>query len=395
MTDLAEARGIDPMKYVLGLGQSEMAVSSPCEDSVVLAIEAAKQAIDNFGIDASSIGLVVVGTETPIDHSKPVASYVHEFLELSQECRVVEMKHACYGAMAGVSMATDWILSGRNKQKKALVIATDIAYYGVNTPGEPTQGAGAVAMVISEQPRLVEFEIEFQGYYAKQVMDFWRPLYKKEAIADGHYSIDCYLNALGDSYQMYKNQYFEKNDKIDNNFNKIFSASLYHVPFVKMAQKAHIMLLGQDWGMQPARDSEEFQTAKNDYQLRVAPYLKLNARIGNIYTGSLFLSLYNFLADASESMTGKSISLFGYGSGCSAEFISAKILKFDKRLLDYKDRLKKRRKLDIVSYENLQELWKNTGNKDGVFNDEWELDRQFIYLGSEDHKRQYQNKFKA
>jgi hydroxymethylglutaryl-CoA synthase len=61
----------------------------------------------------------------------------------------LKIKHACYGAMAGLTAAVNYILSGRAKGRKVLVIASDIARYGKDTAGEPTQGAGAVAMLVS------------------------------------------------------------------------------------------------------------------------------------------------------------------------------------------------------------------------------------------------------
>ena len=196
MEDLARARGVAPEKFTQGIGQRQMAVVTPCEDTVTMATLAGRRALEAFDIDPGEIGTLIVGTETGVDHSKPVAVYVHELLGLPSTCRTFETKHACYGAMAGLTSASDWILAGRAKGRKALIIASDIARYGIGSPGEPTQGAGAVAMVVSSEPRLFIFDTAIEGDYTRQVMDFWRPLYSKYAFADGHYSIECYLDAL-------------------------------------------------------------------------------------------------------------------------------------------------------------------------------------------------------
>ena len=172
LSDLAIARGVDPAKYIYGLGQKRMAIATPCEDTVTLAINAGLKAIKNFNVDPSEIGTLVVGTETGIDHSKPVAVYVHEALGLRTSCRTYETKHACFGAMAGLTSACDWITSKRAQGSKALVIAADIARYPLGDPGEPTQGAGAVAMIVSESPRLFSFHPVVTGDFTKQVMDF-------------------------------------------------------------------------------------------------------------------------------------------------------------------------------------------------------------------------------
>jgi hydroxymethylglutaryl-CoA synthase len=391
LTDLAVARGIDPEKYTVGLGQREMSVATPCEDAVTLAAEAGRQLLSNFDVDPESIALLIVGTETGIDHSKPIASYVHELLSLSPLCRSFEIKHACYGGMAGLFTASQWTMSGCAAGRKALVIATDIARYGAGAPGEPTQGAGAVAMLISDNPALLEFDTSAEGYYSYQVMDFWRPIYSKEAFAEGHYSISCYLDALQYSYAAYR---WAAGHDGYRHFADRFVACLYHTPFVKMAQKAHQRLLETDAGAPFAPDSPELKSAKDDFVRRVAPSLEINARVGNIYTGSLFLSLVNFLEDQGEGAAGRSISLFSYGSGCQAEFITARVGERVGQLMkrqSFRTTLDGRARLDVRRYEEILEA-----NGVADFNDStvcdpdvWRVDGPFVYAGAHNHQRQY------
>lgn len=389
MTELAIQRGIDPAKYTQGLGQIEMSVVSPCEDTVTLAASAGLRLFGNFSIDPESVALVIVGTETAVDHSKPVASHVHQILNLSKNCRVFETKHACYGATAGIAMATDWILSGRARGKKALVVASDVARYGANTPGEPTQGAGAVAMLISENPQLLEFETNFQGYFSTQVMDFWRPTYSKEAFADGHFSIQCYLDALENSAKMYKES--AKDVRLDTRF----AAALYHVPFVKMAQKAHQRLMEIAWGTKLDKESPRLAEFQKDYLKRVSPSLTLNARVGNIYTGSLYLSLFDFLENQSQNHEGKSISLFSYGSGCVSEFFSAIVQPGASekiKLVSSGDVLGGRIRISVERYEQLLAACAESDYNDAKVSDpdRWNLSSsKVMYLGTKNHQRQY------
>ena len=133
-----------------------MAVAEPGEDTVALAALAGRRALAASGLAPHQLGLLVVGTETGVDHSKPVASFVHGLLELPNAMRVYDTQHACYGGTAGLMAAVEWIASGAADGRAALVVCSDIARYGVGTPGEPTQGAGAVAMVVAADPGLVE-----------------------------------------------------------------------------------------------------------------------------------------------------------------------------------------------------------------------------------------------
>src|SRR5205814_5530162 len=172
LADLAQARGIPASKYVEGLGVRRMAVAAPWEDPVALAANAARRLFGSSGADPGQVGLCVVGTETAVDHSKPIAAWLHRLVGLPQRARSYEAKHACFGGTAGLLTAIDWIASGSARGRTALVVCTDIARYAVGTPGEPTQGAGAVAFVVSASPRLVELEVGQSGSYSRDVSDF-------------------------------------------------------------------------------------------------------------------------------------------------------------------------------------------------------------------------------
>ena len=391
MADLAVARGVDPDKYAVGLGQREMSIATPCEDAVTLAAGAGHRLLSNFDVDPASIALLIVGSETGIDHSKPIASHVHELLGLPSLCRSFEVKHACYGGMAGLFTASQWTMSGCAAGKKALVIATDIARYGAGAPGEPTQGAGAVAMLISDKPALLEFDTGGEGYYSKQVMDFWRPIYSKEAFTDGHYSITCYLDALQHSYAAYRRTCGHDGDP---RFADRFVACLYHTPFVKMAQKAHRRLLETDAGAPFAPGSPQAKSAGDDFARRVAPSLEINTRVGNIYTGSLFLSLANFLEDQGGRAAGRSISLFSYGSGCQAEFIVARVGERAGQAMkrqSFRTILDGRKRLDVRRYEEILDANGVADLNDSKVCDPdiWRVDGPFVYAGARNHQRQY------
>ena len=391
MEDLAQARGVAPEKFTLGIGQRQMAVATPCEDTVTMAALAGRKALADFDIDPDEIGTLIVGTETGVDHSKPVAVYVHELLGLPTTCRTFETKHACYGAMAGLTSASDWILAGRARGRKALIIASDIARYGLNTPGEPTQGAGAVAMVVSSEPRLLTLDTELEGDYTRQVMDFWRPLYSKYAFADGHYSIECYLDALSACWA-------DAVDKAGGNHDAValsqLDACFYHVPFTKMAKKAH----HRHWEVELGRGIDPTSSLGAEvsacYKQRVEPWLSLNAVVGNIYTGSLFLSLMDYLRKATGEQEGRPVSLFSYGSGCGAAFSVGRVstgASAYRSALDPSDHLAGRRRLPIEEYERLclagDEADQNESGKADPAR--WGLTGDLHYVGTVDHQRRY------
>ncbi len=389
LAELAAARGVDPAKYIHGLGQRKMAIATPMEDPVHLAINAGLKVLRNFDIDVNDIGTLVVGTETGVDHSKPVAVYVHQALGLRSNCHTYETKHACFGAMAAVSSATDWIACGRANGAKALIIASDIARYPAGDAGEPTQGAGAVAMVISDKPQLLHFDEEISGHYTRHVMDFWRPLYSKTAFVDGHYSVDCYLNALeGAQRDALGKATIPEAYRLEQ-----LQACLYHVPFVKMAAKAFHRHYETDAGETIERETPEYEAVRESFARKTAPWLSLNAVVGNIYTGSLFLSLMDLLRN-STSKTLKQISLFSYGSGCAASMsIAYPTIGFERfaARIDPEPELNQRRKLSIQDYEEIMARCDDdgSGTTESFTPSDWDLSGDFLYLGNKNHIRQY------
>ncbi|MDB4970851.1 MAG: Hydroxymethylglutaryl-CoA synthase [Myxococcales bacterium] len=343
LADLAAARGVPAGKFVEGLGVQRMSVARQHEDPVALAATAARRLFATSGVDPSTIGLCVVGTETAVDHSKPVAAYLHRLLGLPQECRVFEAKHACFGGTAGLLSALDWIAAGSARGRKALIICTDIARYGLSTPGEPTQGAGAVALLVSDNPRLLALEVGSTGSYAQDVNDFWRPLYSKEAVVDGHHSVQCYLDALAGAYKSWQNA------SAASGITGELARRCYHVPYGKMAKKAHRHVMQIEGKTEAEADAS--------YTAEVATSLRLPSQVGNIYTGSLYLALASLLEAEAAELEGKRIGLFSYGSGCCAEFFAGTVPAGAGAFADKLEMaapLKDRRKYTFAEYEQIR-----------------------------------------
>ena len=113
LDELAAARGVPPEKFREGLGVREMAIAPPCEDVVTLAASAGARALRAARIDPGDIGMLLVATESGVDHAKPVSIFVHELLGIGRQCRVYELKHACYAGTAALMSAADGGREGR------------------------------------------------------------------------------------------------------------------------------------------------------------------------------------------------------------------------------------------------------------------------------------------
>jgi hydroxymethylglutaryl-CoA synthase len=284
-----------------------------------------------------------VGTETAVDHSKPIAAWLHRLLGLPQRARVYEAKHACFGGTAGLLTALDWIASGSAGGRTALVVCTDIARYELRSAGEPTQGAGAVALLVSERPRLLALDRSVSGSYAKDVDDFWRPLHRKEALVDGHHSVQCYLDALAGAYGAWKEA------SAASDLHAPLARRCYHVPYGKMARKAHRHARQLD-GLSEAEADATFAT-------EVAPSLALPAEVGNVYTGSLYFALASLLRAEAAKLEGARVGLFSYGSGCAAEYFAGRIVPGAGALVEslaLAAPLEGRRRYGVAEYEAIR-----------------------------------------
>jgi hydroxymethylglutaryl-CoA synthase len=294
--------------------------------------------------------MLVVGTETGVDHAKAVASFVQGLLGLGRAMRTFDIQHACYGGTAALMAASDWIASGHARGRAALVVCADVARYGLGTPGEPTQGAGAVAMLVSDRPDLVSLDRAISGVFSTDVHDFWRPLGRREALVDGHYSIACYLDAVAGAYRMWRARAVEGGIvTADRPASEQLARIAYHVPFCKMAKKAHLRVRACDLG-----DGED-EAGNASFEAQVAPSLALPSRIGNTYTASLYFGLASMLQDGVEGRIG----MFSYGSGCSSEFFSGVVGPRAKQVMArarIDEVLAERVRIDVDEYQRIMAL---------------------------------------
>jgi len=358
---LADARGIDHLKYTNGLLTNKMSVAPFDQDIISLAANATLNYLTKA--DIKDIDLIIFTTETGIDYSKSAATHLISILGLRNDVRAVEMKQACYATTAALYFAKGHIL--QNPTSKVLVIASDIAKYGLNSAGEPTQGAGAVSMIVSKDPNILILEDDY-GIYSEDVYDFWRPDGMDYAKVDGKYSNEMYKKFFLKTYENYTEK--TQHTLID------FGALLFHIPYSKIGLR-----------------SLELVANKNDHPKLFSNFhtaIQYNKEIGNIYTGSLFLSVVAIL-EHGDLKAGERIGMFGYGSGAVAEFFTGILVD------NYKGHLKTKRheqilneriELDMPTYEK---YLTNKVSNDTVLEDDLAVKVQLKSI--QDFKRSYQN----
>ena len=396
--ELARARGIDPSKIIDGLGVEEMAVPDAHEDAATMAAMAALKLMEKNDLEPRDIDFIHVATETSPDASKPISCYVLGMLEQRYgkgsfaHVGAPETKFACVGATYAMIDRLAYIFSGWDERKCSIVVATDIARYDLNSSGEPTQGAAAVALLLRDNPRLMTYEPQFTGFGTVDDRDFFRPIERTTAVVNGQYSIGCYLRDMRIAADAYKRKMLKLQiikslresvvDKID--------LVSFHTPFPKMVEYAFASFLIHDWrgipryskilkeiGPEPSREgftdlefyisdeykafrksftrTEEFST---EYEEKVADSLVALRLIGNSYNASVWLGAESHLQKRTDDLAGKRIGIGSYGSGSSAivcSFIVQPEYKEAVEKLNLMQALSRRHKISLDVYESLHE----------------------------------------
>ena len=350
---LAEHRKLDAARFD-NLLMKQKSVALPYEDPVSFAINAAKPLIDQLSdAEKDRIELLITCSESGIDFGKSMSTYVHHYLGLNRNCRLFELKQACYSGTAGLQMAANFILSRVSLGAKALVIATDISRFLVDEDGdaltmdwaffEPSGGAGAMALLVSEKPEVFQLDVGANGYYSYEVMDTCRPIADSEA-GNADLSLLSYLDCCSQSFIEYRKRVPE----VD--YRKSFQYLCFHTPFGGMVKGAHRNMMRKHTHIQ--RDEIE-----QDFQRRVQPGLTYCQRVGNIMGGTIMLSLASTIDQGTFDVPYR-IGCFSYGSGCCSEFYSGVVIPSGQQkiqAMQLEKHLDSRYRLSMDEYETLLE----------------------------------------
>lgn len=386
----------DKTRAVIGHG---FRLTGPQHSVYTMAVNAVLKLIEDHRIDPRRVGYLAVGTESATDNATSAAVVVRGLVDqallargkppLARDCEVPEIKQACLGGVYGVKGALRYLsLDGAGRQ--AIVVAVDIAEYARGSSGEPTQGAGAVAMLLEGQPRLLAIDLQAgASASAYRALDFRKPFLRycgqtpgrdgrprDFPVFNGRYSTACYTDATIGSL----GRFFEKRGGSQAGFIREFGAVFMHRPYHRMPAAAwtlaYLFALGADGGAAHAElagycaacgvdmaavldemrrppdllgralagelvDEPYPLTSQLVRAFREAPAygaavlskMQLGAAVsmelGNLYSASLPAWLAAGLEEAAltgVALDGKDILLIGYGSGDASEVLSARVV---------------------------------------------------------------------
>ncbi len=407
--DFAEARGINPAKLEFGIGVKMMAMVDTNQDPATMASNACLKLMERNNLQPEDVGRLYVATESGLDESKAMNSYVVGMLEQIygndsfEHCGGIECKFACVSGSYALYDNSNWIRADENEGRAAIIVVSDVAKYDIGSTGEYTQGAGAVAMLVKEDPRILVFDQKVTSTVIKNEHDFFRPFGRQTPLVNGAYSNLSYLIQVKKAMIKYKEKALKTglftlgtNESVIDHIDYL----ALHLPYAKMGKNALSFLLRHEWrtlpkwadvinevGMEEPKPNtnngtiesiltdREFmekdevfrkkfmQTPQynNIFNAKLASSLKASEIVGNLYTGSLYMgfrSELEFEHRKGIDLAGKRVGFASYGSGSSAMVFSGIIQPTNLEIvkqMDLENEIGERKKISIDEYEKLHE----------------------------------------
>lgn len=388
LNDLAIIRNVDPNKYKKGLLTKEMRFPEVGEDIVSMGIKAGYNALLRGHINPKKIDAIFVGTETITYAVKSVSNILAQLLGISINSLTQDVYNACAAGTLAILNAI--ALIEKDIIKKALVIGVDVSSYNLGSPGEPTQGAGAVALVLSKNPRIATFSKKF-GKISGNINDFYRPANESVPQVFGRYSIDSYLNFQLGAF-----------DDLTRNIGDFYADYyVFHAPYSKLALKCMQNIIVKRWvkdiskifKIEPHHVRSSIIKKINDFmqnisfipefigiklkdkglkltQLdimknwvltniknRVIPQLKVPMHFGNMYSASVWAQILYILETSARVDNTIYFGSYGSGATCISGLLKVqpRFIRVVKRKPQVVDYLKIKERKSVQEYEQIKQ----------------------------------------
>ena len=373
LEDWSSWRGANWDKIQAVVGTS-FRVADPREDIYTMAAEALFRLLRDNDISPSTIGLLILATESSLDNAVG-ASTLRGLTDrrlkseglpaIDRNCETYELKQACLAGVYGIKQALRWAML-MPAHRHAVVVSVDIAEYELGSTGEPTQGAGAIATLITQRPALLELDPRESGSSSvDRETDFRKPHQRPRdkrnpearpsdfPVFDGPYSTSCYLDSVCAAFENLTQLESLDTKRAEGpiGFDRLF----FHRPYRQLPERAACTLLAstiqQSKGGGPESplstlvhqadvetDVEVVELGKRIHKSQVyrdvlEPRLELGkaltSQFGNLYTASLpawIAAAFTEALENSDKLNHESWLLIGYGSGDAAEAMVGKVV---------------------------------------------------------------------
>ncbi len=263
----------------------EKAVAGLDEDTVTIAIEAARNALARAGIPPQALRAVWVGSESPPYAVKPTSTLVAEAIGATPWHLAADFEFACKAGTEALQAAMG--LVGSEMGDYALAIGADTAQGRPGDQLEYTAASGGTAFIVGPAEEALARCLGSLSYVT-DTPDFWRRAYQHYPRHGGRFTgepayfhhIESAARALMEAMGMTAAD---------------FRYAVFHQPKVKFPRRVAKRL-----GFTPEQ---------------IAPGL-LSGRIGNTYAGA---AITGFSATLDVARPGDRILLVSFGSGAGSD----------------------------------------------------------------------------
>jgi hydroxymethylglutaryl-CoA synthase len=251
-----------------------------------------------------------------------------------------------------------------DQERLAIVVASDFAKYESDSTGEYTQGAGAVAVLVKWNPRLLVLTRQF-GVGMDSVHDFYKPRrerFTETPVFDGPFSNQCYQDRMTEALGHFRQVARATETALSDRWERM----AFHLPYAFHARRifteefAKEMVAKGQWESAPdAKTVSQSPEYQSFVKTKLEKAQRASSLIGNMYTASVFMALYSTLYfDAVENskLAGKKIGFVAYGSGSKSKVFEGIVQKGWQQVaarFDLGSLLENRQALDYQTYEQL------------------------------------------
>lgn len=219
--------GDDALTIEKGLMLKEKTVPGQDEDTITIAVRAAKNAIIRAGIDPQDIGAVYIGSESHPYAVKPSGTVLVDALGIGPHVHVADFEFACKAGSEAMFVAYSHVKS--ENMDYALGIGADTSQGAPGDALEYSASAGGAAFIFGRDK--VVAEVLHTHSFTSDTADFWRREYMHYPRHGGRFTGEpaYFKHILGCGYALLEKSGMKAED---------FAYAVFHMPNGKFPLKA-------------------------------------------------------------------------------------------------------------------------------------------------------------
>ena len=303
-----------------GLPVREKAVAGLDEDTLTIALEAARNALARAGVDPADIGAVWVGSESHPYAVKPTGTILAEAIGATPHTLAADLQFACKAGTEAIQAGVGLVAAGMVRY--ALAVGADTAQGRPGDALEYTAAAGGAAYIVGAAgDSLAVFEASLS--YVTDTPDFWRRPYMHYPSHGQRFTGEpAYFHHVTAAAQ----QMMDETGRRPEDFRYV----VLHQPNAKFPERA-----ARSLGFKP----EQWTTGL------------LSPVVGNTYAGASILGLTAILDEAHPD---DAILLVSFGSGAGSDAfvlrVTDKITARQRLAPTTQDYIARRTEIDYATY---------------------------------------------